>query len=154
MVRSERGASFGPLSSLRVLWTRNGTSQIYGTYDRPPFPIVIDTPTVGDVLRELRFSDVFMLGSIYAAGICMGYASSRPFPMLMQRLVVYHGISHVSLLVGMSLAFQLPYRRLTGYHDNGLRWSAPEDRLKKFDATSLFEQATVWGRFRTRPDEQ
>ena len=26
----------------------------------------------------------------------------------------------------------LPYRRLTGYWDNGLRWKVPEDKLKKF----------------------
>lgn len=42
----------------------------------------------------------------------------------------------------------VPYRRLTGYADNGLRWRNPEDKLKKFDSTSEFEKATVWGKFK------
>ena len=42
----------------------------------------------------------------------------------------------------------VPYRRLTGYADNGLRWRNPEDKLRKFDNTSEFERATIWKYFR------
>ena len=46
----------------------------------------------------------------------------------------------------------VPYRRLTGYWDNGLRWSKPEDKLNKYDVTSHFEKATGWSRFRVKYD--
>ena len=73
--------------------------------------------------------------------------------MLTQRMVVFHGVSHMFMVTAFCLTIQQPYRRLTGFSDNGLRWSAPADRLKKFDATSHFEQATIWKRFRVRPEE-
>ena len=57
------------------------------------------------------------------------------------------------LATALSMTVAMPYRRLTGFADNGLRWTVPSDRLKKFDATSHFEQATIWKRFRIRPDE-
>ena len=47
----------------------------------------------------------------------------------------------------------IPYQRLTGFWENGLRWRKPEDRLNKFDSTSHFEKATGWDRFRIRTDE-
>ena len=46
--------------------------------------------------------------------------------------------------------FTLSFRRLTGFADNGLRWRIPEDKLKKYDNTSEFEKATVWGRLKGR----
>ena len=57
------------------------------------------------------------------------------------------------LVLAFGMTMQVPYRRLTGYADNGLRWTTPSDRLKKFDATSHFEAATIWNRFRVRPDQ-
>ena len=47
----------------------------------------------------------------------------------------------------------VPYQRLTGFYDNGLRWRRPEDKLRKFDLTSDFEKATFWGRFVQRNQE-
>ena len=51
------------------------------------------------------------------------------------------------------LTLNVAYRRLTGFSDNGLRWSKPEDRLKKFDMTSHYEKATGWKRFRSDTDK-
>ena len=153
VVQTDRSA-WGPLSSLRILWTRNGNKQLYGAYERPPFPIKVDQPTLADIGTEFRSSDLVMLFSIYGAGIAWSYFCSRPFPMITQRLVVFHGLSHMFLVGAAALTFTMPYRRLTGYADNGLRWTTPADKLKKFDATSHFENATIWGRFRVRPDDQ
>ena len=50
------------------------------------------------------------------------------------------------LVFGLSLMISVPYRRLTGYWDNGMRWRNPEDKLKKYDCTSHFEKATGWGK--------
>ena len=96
----------------------------------------------------MRFSDYFMAASVYGVGMMWAYTISRPFPQMMQRLVVYRGFSHIFLVTALSLMVAVPYRRLTGYWDNGLRWKKPEDRLKKFDCTSHFEQATGWSRFK------
>ena len=153
VVQSNRGSAWGPFSSIRMLWTRNGNKQLYGAFERPPFPIQIDAPTLGDIAKEWRMSDFVMGFTLYGAGICWAFIVSRPFLLLTQKLVVFHGISHMCLATTMCLTAHMPYRRLTGYADNGLRWSTPADRLKKFDATSHFENATIWKRFRVRPEE-
>ena len=101
----------------------------------------------------MRFSDYFMFGTIYGTGMLWSFAASRPFPHLMQRLIVYHGVSHMFLIVGIAATILIPYRRLTGYWENGLRWRKPEDKLKKFDSTSHFERATGWSRFRINNEE-
>ena len=137
-----------------MLWTRVDTKQLYGAYERPPFPIKIDAPTIGDILSEARASDLVMWMSIYGAGICWAYFASRPFHLVTQRLVAFHGLSHMFFVTSTAMTLCMPYRRLTGYADNGLRWTTPSDRLKKFDATSHFEQATIWKRFRVRPEQQ
>ena len=151
--QSERNSAWGPLSSLRCLWTRFDTKNMYGAYERPPFPIKIDAPTVPDIMAEMRISDYIMFGTIHGAGIGWAYVCSRPWTQLMQRLVVFHGVSHAIMVTSFCLTIMQPYRRLTGFADNGLRWSTPNDRLKKFDSTSHFESATIWGRFRIKPDE-
>ena len=146
-MNAQRNA-FGPLASLRSFWARNGTKSIYGAYERPPFPIQIDAPTWGELLKEIRFCDIFMGFSIYGAGIFWAYAASRPFPILMQRLVVYHGITHLAFATAFCMVLKVPFMRLTGFWDNGLRWKKPEDKLNKYDTVSVFEASTVWGRFR------
>ena len=78
-MQSERKSAWGPLSSLRTLWTRNGTKAIYGAYERPPFPIKVDQPTGPDLRREFRASDLFMFLTLYGAGIAWGYVVSRPW---------------------------------------------------------------------------
>ena len=120
---------------------------MYGVYERPPFPIIVDQPTPRDIIGAWRFSDFVMGGTVYGSGILWAYVISRPFPQLAQRLVVYHGISHLFFATALSLMLTIPYRRLTGFWDNGLRWSKPEDKMRggKYDNTSQFEKATIWG---------
>ena len=100
------------------------------------------------MVASWRISDYFMAGTIYGSGTLWAYTISRPFPNVMQRLLVYHGISHMFFVFALTTMAVVPYRRLTGFWDNGLRWSKPEDKLNKFDSTSHFEKATGWGRFR------
>ena len=109
---------------------------------------MVDSPTWGQIFKEMRTSDYFMGASIYGCGIVWAYFASKPFTTMMERLVVYHGVSHCFLALSVSLMIAVPFRRLTGFWDNGLRWRKPEDRLRKFDSTSHFEKATGWDRFR------
>ena len=153
VVQSDRSSSFGLFSSVRFLWTMAGNKMMYGQYERPPFPIKVDMPTVGDILSEARVSDAFMGLSIYSGGLVFAYFCSRPMTMLQQRLGVYHGVSHMFLAFAVASMVMLPYRRLTGYWDNGLRWKRPDDRLRKFDNTSHFEANTIFKHFRIRPDQ-
>ena len=39
-------SSRGILSSISAIWKVVGHKRIYGPYERPPFPIVIDKPSV------------------------------------------------------------------------------------------------------------
>ena len=113
---------------------------------------MIDKPSIYDVVGSWRASDYVMFGSIYGTGIVWSYFVSRPWPSIMQSLMVYHTLSHLFFCVGAVSMAVIPYRRLTGYWDNGLRWSKPEDKLNKFDMTSHYEKATGWSRFRVKND--
>ena len=152
VVTSDR-SSRGPFSSLSAIWKVVGHKRIYGPYERPPFPIIIDKPSMHDLVSSFRFSDGFMFGSIYSAGIVTAYTISRGLPSMMQRLLVYHGISHMFFALGVAAVPLVAYRRLTGFWDNGLRWRKPEDKLHKYDSTSHFERATGWDRFRINNEE-
>lgn len=149
---SQRQSSFSPFHSLRAIVAPSGSKAIYGAYERPPFPIIIDTPSVRDIASSLRFSDFVMGGTVYGSGILWSYLLSRPFPQLSQRLVIYHGMSHLFFVTAAALMIVIPYRRLTGFWDNGLRWSKPEDKLRKYDNTSVFEKNSVWGKLRPGRD--
>ena len=105
VVQASRSGSFGPLSSLRSIWAYAGDKKIYGAFERPPFPILVDTPTYGDVFKELRMSDFFMGGVFYGSGLLWGYYAARGFPILQQRLVVYHGIVHMFTMMGLAMMF-------------------------------------------------
>jgi hypothetical protein len=72
--------SFGPFSSLKALIAPNGNKAILGAYERPPFPIIIDSPTPRDLLHNLQLSDFVMGGTLYGTGILWSFVISRPFP--------------------------------------------------------------------------
>ncbi|CDW82343.1 UNKNOWN [Stylonychia lemnae] len=152
VVASHRASSFSPFHSLRAIFAPVGIKQIYGAYERPPFPIIIDQPTFYDIVSNWGLADYVMSGTIYGSGIIFGYVISRPFPSLQQRLLVFHATSHSFLVLSAFLMLSIPYRRLTGFWDNGLRWRKPEDKLRKYDNTSEFEKATIWGRIRPSSD--
>lgn len=141
---SDRVSSFSPFHSLKGVIARSGTKQIYGPYERPPYPIIIDRPTVKDVIANISFPDFVLGGTMYTIGLVGGYLCSKNMHLLQHRLVVYHGISHLGMVGGFSAMFLVSFRRLTGFYDNGLRWKKPEDKLRKYDNTSHFEGATIW----------
>ena len=153
VVTSERSIN-GPLHSLKAGWTTVGRGKAVSAYERPPFPILIEKPSLYDMLSSVRFSDFFMFGTIYGAGILAGFALSRPFPLMTLRMLVYHGTSHAFFCTAAAATTIVVFRRLTGYWDNGLRWRKPEDRMTKFDTTSHFEKATGWSRFKINPNDQ
>ena len=151
VVTSARSTS-GPLHSLKAGWTTVGRGKAMSSYERPPFPILIEKPSIYDLLGSFKFSDLFMFCTIYGAGTLGAFALSRGFPLMTLRMLIYHGTSHMFFCTALSATTMVAYRRLTGFWDNGLRWRKPEDRLNKFDTTSHFEKATGWSRFKINPD--
>lgn len=152
VVASQRSSAFSPFHSLKALIAPSGRKTIYSIYERPPFPIIIDQPTWFNIFASWRFSDFVMGGTIYGTGVIWAYFISRPLPQLAQRLVVYHGISHLFFVAALATMITIPYRRLTGFWDNGLRWKKPEDKLRKYNTTSEFEKATIWKRLKPSMD--
>ena len=67
-------------------------------------------------------SDAFMFASIYGVGVLWSFAISRSLPSVKQRLIAYHGISHLFFVFAALMTVAIPFRRLTGFWDNGLRW--------------------------------
>ena len=94
-----------------------------------------------------------MFGTLYGSGTVYAYIASRPFTTMAARLLWYHGMSHMFFVTAFAVSFLvIPYRRLTGFWENGTRWRIPEDKLKKFDLTSHYEKATGWSKWRIRTD--
>ena len=136
------------LSSFEALYKIIGHKRIYAVYERPPFPIIIDKPSVHDLVSSYRFSDFVMCAAFYGIGIVYGYVAARPFRLLQCRLLMYHYCAHSFTGLGFACMNIVAYRRLTGFMDNGLRWRKPDDKLKKYDCTTIFERSTGWDRFR------
>ena len=113
----------------------------------------MDKPSIFDLVASLRFSDYFMFGTIYSTGIVAGYLICRQFPHMMQKLLVYHSVSHMFFALGVASVPVVAFRRLTGFWDNGLRWKKPSDKLHKFDSTSHFERGTGWSKWRVNTEE-
>ena len=90
-----------------------------------------------------------MFGTIYGGGSLYAYVASRPFKCLATKLIVFHGGAHLFMVAAAMTSFVvMPYRRLTGFWDNGTRWRVPEDKLQKYDVTSHHEKATGWSKYR------
>ena len=52
VVTSDRRSN-GPMASLSAFWKVVGHKRIYGPYERPPFPIIIDKPSMQDLLSSI-----------------------------------------------------------------------------------------------------
>ena len=120
--------------------------------ERPPFPIIIERPTLGDVARNLQTSDFFAWATIYGLGYVGGFFQARSISNVKIRYRAFALLTHTFGVVGFTLAFYASYTRLTGYWDNGLRWNVPKQEVDKFDTTSKFEANTIFKRFRIRTD--
>ena len=91
-----------------------------------------------------------MIGAFWSFGMIGGVGLAKSFPMQSQRLLIFYMASFMSTSSGIMAAHVVAYRRLTGFWDNGLRWTTPENKFKKFDNTSVFEKATGWDKYRVR----
>ena len=91
---------FGPLSSLKIIWTRK-IKKIYETHERPPYPIIISNPQFKDVINNLKLPDYIFFLTFYFGGTIPAYISSARLPSLKARLYTYHLMAASFTLIGL-----------------------------------------------------
>ena len=129
------------MASLRSFYGYVGYNQrIYSTYDRPPFPILNENPTVKEVIQNLQFSDFVLASTIYVTGYFFAFKIARKAFQIVDKIIVFQGLAHTSNFMAISMPIYVSYKRLTGFWDNGLRWKHPSEKYRKFDFTSEYEK--------------
>ncbi len=146
--RSYGGGLFGTISMLYK--TVYDGRQIRDVHERPPFPIIIERPTFGDILRNMKTCDLVAFGAMYAVGVGAGFCLGRRFTYTRDKFMVLNFFTQIFMVGGAAWAFRASYSRLTGYWDNGLRWNVPIQQITKFDTSSEFEKKTIFKNFRIR----
>ena len=80
-----------------------------------------------------------MFGIITGLSFPLSYLLGRKGLTIRNRVYFMRYGTHMAFMTSIYLMWQTSYLRLTGFWDNGLRWSTPNYELKKFDMTSLYE---------------
>ena len=121
---------------------------MYSQYERPPFPILVSVPTIGDILGNYQFSDFVLWMTFYGVGYGLCFSVARKT----SSTLLFSSVTHLFGLSGLSVSMLMSYNRLVGLWDNGLRWNVPNDTIEKFDCTSRYEDNTIFWRMRVRTD--
>lgn len=135
---------YSPFNTFKAAFQRPGGKKHFTIYERPPFPIINERPLLSDVLKEIRFSDALFSGTWYMTFAFLAHKVSLRRQNIVERLINYHVIAHAGFVSACFFMVLFPFRRITGYDDNGLRWKHPENKFEKFDNTSEFMKRSVW----------
>lgn len=127
-------------------------SKTYRIDERPPYPILIDNPTVGETLKNINKSDVFLGLTFVAGGLVSSILGSRYLLRLSNKFYFTKYTMWWYNLCGIFVAMNCSYLRLTGYLENGLRWKQNDSLYTKYDFTSDFERNTIFKHLRERID--
>lgn len=120
--------------------------------ERPPYPILVDDPTVREVLNNINKSDVLVGLTFVSAGFLAAIIGTRPFLKLEQKFYVTKWTMWWYTFLGMLVGSSCSYYRLTGFMENGLRWKHKDLLYSKYDFTSDFERKTIFKHLRERVD--
>lgn len=66
-------------------------------------------------------------------------------------MTVYKAVSRCFTVFGLAGMLLVPYYRLTGFWENGLRWRFPEKQLDRTDFMSEYLKTSVMKHFYQRP---
>ena len=142
--------NLGWFSTFKALFQSEGLRRIYNPTDRPPFPVIMDKHKLSDLYPYIGKGDFFFLGTCYAVGVFTGWYLSRSrLPTFANRLAIFHYMTHIFTVFGLSCMFLVPSLRIRGYMDNGLKWKRPRP-IKKYDFTSGFDKHPVYKHFRLK----
>jgi hypothetical protein len=121
--------------------------QLYRYEERPPYPVLISDPTVGQVLTNMNKSDFLLYFFVMGISFLGSVALTRKSVTMMRKIKILHYNMHFFNLCALTAATSCSYYRLTGLMDNGLRWRR-SDGLKKYDFTSEMEKKSIFKHFR------
>ena len=65
---ADRNWGGGIMGSIAMLYKVVDQKKVYDIYDRPPFPILIERPTLRDVLGNYKFWDFALFAAFYTFG--------------------------------------------------------------------------------------
>ena len=120
-----------------------------------PFPVVVEDPTILQVLHNWNYADTCLVASSFIFGLFASklLADQTNFESILKRRFYYKRLVNVILAAGFYFAMNNSANRLQGYVPNGLQKKRTQEVLK-YDYTSQFVSQTPWKYFysgRTRP---
>jgi hypothetical protein len=138
-------------SSFKFLKTVHPYSML-SIEERPPYPILIDDPSISQVFQNLNKSDFLVALSFVGLGFLNSIFISRKFFFLSQKFFITKHIMWFYTFFGIIMATQCSFYRLTGFLENGLRWKHKDMLYSKYDFTKDFEANSIFKHFRERLD--
>jgi hypothetical protein len=135
-----------------VVFKKLRTGSLLSYDQRPPYPIIIDNPTISEVFYNLNKSDMLLSCTFIACGFAASLIASRRFLFLESKFLMTKYMMNWYTLLGIYIGMNCSYYRLTGLMENGLRWKNKDLVYSKYDLTSEFEKNTIFKHLRERVD--
>lgn len=110
-----------------------------------PFPIIVDDPSVTQVLNNWNYADTGLVISSFVVGLFASKLySDRSFcDSLLRKRFYYKRLVNIFIATGIFFALTNSANRLQGYVPNGLPKKRTQEVLK-YDYTSQFVNQTPW----------
>lgn len=110
---------------------------IYSPGERTPYPVIIENPTFRETLYNMELPEFVPFFVSIPLGTYLGYRHSFNLRDIPQCRRLSFGMILGTLMFGhLYIGFKGSYYKLRGFENNGLRWSKPGLRMKKYDFTS------------------
>ena len=106
---------------------------------RTPFPPLISSPNLKDVILNINKSDVCFYLCFMGGFLIFSVFANNKSTLMRQKLITNHVTMHIGNLFAIFGITIASYSRLIGTLDNGLRWKR-DNHIMKYDFTSEFEK--------------
>ena len=143
----DSGKALGLFSSFAFLKIKGNKNEC--GYGRPPYPILVSHPTYHQIFKNINKSDLFLWATFNCFGLANAIYSGRSYKRMHDKNMNARMIMSMVNLFCLCYVFAMSAGRLTGEHDNGLRWRDSEN-THLYDFTSDFENNTKWKYFNDR----
>lgn len=137
---------FGWIHSFKI--SRNNQYFKPSASTERPFPIIVDNPTIVQVLNNWNYSDTGLVASAFVVGLFAAKVISDKtyFESILRRKYFFKRLSNIFLVTGIYFALNNSANRLQGFVPNGLPKRRTQEVLK-YDFTSQFVSQTPWKYF-------
>ncbi|CAG9319616.1 unnamed protein product [Blepharisma stoltei] len=106
---------------------------LYEPGERPPYPIIIESPFFRDVIANMRLPEYMPFFYSIPFGAVLGYAMTanlKSFPLNRRRAFTI--VWTTTMFFGWYIGFKGSYYKLMGFEDNGLKWKFSDEKVKKY----------------------